>query len=45
MYLCTYEEDVRAGKEMPNHFYLLSLKNGNAILGTLVMKAGEIRIR
>ena len=36
---------MRVGKEMPNRFHILTLKNGNAILGKFVMKAREIRIR
>lgn len=45
MYYCMYKEDVRVGKEVPDHFQVLSLKNGKAIWGILVMKAREIRIR
>lgn len=40
--MCIYEEDVRIGKEVLNHFHILSSKNGNANLGLLLMKAMEV---
>lgn len=40
--LCICKEYIRIGKEVLNHFHIRSLKNGNANLRVLLMKARVI---